>query len=904
MVSEYTYRDGYFDGHEREFRGFGYVEQRDTESDPAQLGIGLFADRPPPINGEYPQPPVVTKTWFHTGVWLDDGPNGRIVVDGGLSPEESRDAYRSLRGLMLRQEIYAEDGPLAALPYLVTEHGYEVRRLRAADGDVHGVFAAHARETIEWHSERVTSDPRIRHELVLDTDDYGHVRRSVAIGYPRRDPSAGPEQRQLLATLTEIGVANVVDQMDWYRHGVPLETRTFELAGLPTGAAPLRFEQVKPVADAAVAIAYDAQPPARASKRLVERARTCYYDSNAIPAALPWGQIDRRALAYGSFGLAFTPGLLAGLYGSRVTDALLVEGGYVALDDDPDNWWVPSGRSVPDPARFYLPGTYVDPFGSTTTLAYDVHLLVLISATDARGNVTTAETDYRVMAPVALTDANGNRSQVAFDALGRVTSLWITGKSGEGDPMSGEPTVKFDYAFYDAAARRPSVAHSQTRETHGVATTKWQHAYSYTDGAGQIVMKKVQAEPGMARQRQADGTCIDVAADPRWVGNGRTVFDNKGNPIKQYEPYFSVTSDYEDEDELVCQGVTPLLHYDPIGRLISTEHPDGAIARVEFTPWQQASYDGNDTILDEGTVWYARALDGSPAERRAANVTRSHAGTPTVTLFDAFGRAFSVTADNGGGDLAETRTTLDIEGNPLVVTDALGRACMTRAFSMLGQACHQTSIDAGERWSLADVLGQPFRRWDGRGQTIAMTYDVLRRPVGITVTPEGGSPILAEKTVWGEDAPAIVPNARGRAYQRFDGAGVATSEAFDFKGNLLSSTRQLVTDYTRSPDWSATPALDQEVFRVTTAYDALNRPTQVTSPDGSVFWPGYNEAALLDTVDVQIQGCRAAHAIRREHRLQRKGAAHANRVWLRGDDDLRLRPADVPFVYARHHADE
>jgi hypothetical protein len=32
FVSLYRYRHGYFDGEEREFRGFGYVEQTDTEA--------------------------------------------------------------------------------------------------------------------------------------------------------------------------------------------------------------------------------------------------------------------------------------------------------------------------------------------------------------------------------------------------------------------------------------------------------------------------------------------------------------------------------------------------------------------------------------------------------------------------------------------------------------------------------------------------------------------------------------------------------------------------------------------------------------------------------------------------------------------------------------------------------
>ena len=30
-------------------------------------------------------------------------------------------------------------------------------------------------------------------------------------------------------------------------------------------------------------------------------------------------------------------------------------------------------------------------------------------------------------------------------------------------------------------------------------------------------------------------------ASPRWVGSGRVVFNNKGKPVKQYEPFFSAT---------------------------------------------------------------------------------------------------------------------------------------------------------------------------------------------------------------------------------------------------------------------------------------------------------------------------------------------------------------------------
>ncbi|MFO0761899.1 MAG: hypothetical protein U0359_36000 [Byssovorax sp.] len=66
---------------------------------------------------------------------------------------------------------------------------------------------------------------------------------------------------------------------------------------------------------------------------------------------------------------------------------------------------------------------------------------------------------------------------------------------------------------------------------------------------GREVMRKVQAEPGDAPARDedrhlvhdGDGAIVMVVTDPRWVGTGRTVVDNKGNPVKQYEPFFSDT---------------------------------------------------------------------------------------------------------------------------------------------------------------------------------------------------------------------------------------------------------------------------------------------------------------------------------------------------------------------------
>ena len=50
-------------------------------------------------------------------------------------------------------------------------------------------------------------------------------------------------------------------------------------------------------------------------------------------------------------------------------------------------------------------------------------------------------------------------------------------------------------------------------------------------------------------------------------------------------------------------------------------------------------------------------------------------------------------------------------------------------YDMLGAELHQTSMDAGERWILKDVVGKPVRAWNSRFYSFRTEYDALRRPI-------------------------------------------------------------------------------------------------------------------------------------------------------------------------------
>jgi RHS repeat-associated protein len=247
---------------------------------------------------------------------------------------------------------------------------------------------------------------------------------------------------------------------------------------------------------------------------------------------------------------------------------------------------------------------------------------------------------------------------------------------------------------------------------------------------------------------------------------------------------------------------------------------------------------------------------------------------------DSLGRAFLVIAHNKVGaadEFHETRTKLDIEGQVLTVTDALGRVCQTNVYSMAGKILKDTNLDKGSRWNFHDVGGALIRRFDDRAQVFRLSYDALRRPTHLHLKPGAAAETLLQRTVYGDSAGTgitdpKVNNLRGKPIRLFDGAGRIKSESYDFKGSSLTSDRKLATAYTTTPDWTslasitnvatldstAASLLESETFTESREYDALGRVTKVTAPDNSQFIPTYNEASLLEKVDVKIRGAASA----------------------------------------------
>ena len=973
LVTTYKYHHGYFDGREREFRGFGRVDQFDSETFEDFSGPGLHGGSNLFDNNAaaYYLPPVETRSWFHTGIYFDkdspafaDGPfdyreltnrfrqefyqgddQAFTLDDHDVEIDETpHEAYRTLRGALLRSEVYAHDGsPKAAHPYTVTESRYRVKELQPKDGNHHAVYFSHQLEGLSYHYERNPADPRISQALTLEVDALGNVLKSIAIGYGRRQPDSTlptqadqDKQTRTLITYSDNSYTKAIDDPildpDNYRTSLPSETRTYELTGFKRASNATHFsfdewaENDFARLNQAVELRYEEVPDeTQEQKRLIEHIRT-YYRKNDLTELLPLGALESLALPGESYKLAFTPGLLTQVYGNRVADSMLsADGGYVHNEAD-DKWWIPSGRifyspNISDPPaqelafarqHFFLPCRTRDPFGNSAVTQYDSYDLLLRQTTDALGNRATAQHDYRLLQPSRLTDPNGNRSEVGFDTLGMVVGTAVMGKVTE---VKGESLAAFEpdltpqqrqeffadpLAFaalvlggattrivYDLdrfrATQQPPYAATIVRETHlsdplPQAGLKTQVSFSYSDGFGREIQKKLRAELGPI----VEGGPV---VNPRWVASGWTIFNNKGKAVRQYEPFFEETHEVRFGNQV---GVSSTVFYDPLVRVVATLNPNHTWGKILFDPWRQESWDVNDTVLiadpetdpdvgalfqrldedDYAPTWHAQRQDAAlgPEEEAAAAKTELHAGTPSIIHADSLGRALLTIAYNRferDAALVEekysTRTMLDIEGNQHEITDARDRIVMRYDYDMLGTRIHQASMEAGERWILNDVAGNPIHTWDSRGHQFSVTYDELRRPLNSAFREGTAASRLIARLVYGESLPnSEANNLRSKVVQLFDQAGVTTSDDYDFKGNALASRRQLATEYKSTLDWSTNPELQPETFTCRTTYDALNRPITVVAPDQSLYHPSFNEANRLEKVEVRLRGAQQA----------------------------------------------
>ncbi|NOU13041.1 MAG: hypothetical protein HOO92_03590 [Methylococcaceae bacterium] len=996
LTTEYAYHHGYWDGTEHEFRGFGRVEQRDTEvfADFHEIGLhdkGSFN----PIAVKQFSPPLETRTWFHQGpvgdefgdweeldfsgeYWADDPqalsrPQAMIDFLKALPRRQKRDALRVLRGSVLRTELYALDGSeRQPRPYTVSESLHGVRQeLAPVNPDDHrrAIFFAFglAQRTTQWERG---NEPMTQLSFMGNYDQYGQLQSQFSVAVPRgRDyRNDGESAEPYLAIYAE---TTYVQRNDAQRYMVDRVARTSAYEILNDGRT-------------SVFALWEAVRQGTLTRNIISQTLS-FYDGAAFQG-LPFGQIGNYGVVSRSESLVMPDVLLKELYRSSETvlnppeiplylkpgapvwtgeypaefRKLAAQAGYVyrlggANAISTEGYFAITARHLydfqPSTANGKGRGLLLqqhDPLGRRTVIGYDKYELLPQQVIDPLGLKTQATYDYRVLQPDTVVDANFNTSRFRFTPLGLMRATLMQGKSNVMEGDRTRPSVELSYDL---------LAFSERRQPVSVRTKQYQHHDSeadvplpqrdetietveYSDGFGRLLQTRVQSEEIRLGETtfggsilpidQTDETCSKLAFvgvrnndanQPNVLVSGWQVYDNKGRVVEKYEPFYAQGWNYAAPGDAQL-GQKAVMIYDPRGQVIRTLSPDGSEQRVLYgipsdlanpgqfapTPWKAYTYDAND--------------NAGRTHADSAQGYQQHWNTPASIVIDALGRTVQATTRNGSNpqtDWYVTRSSYDIRGNLLSVTDALGRVAFRYGYDLANRPWRTASIDAGLRRVVLDVIGNPIEQRDSKGALILHGYDEGNRPNRLWARDGLNQPLtLREVLIYGDrtesgltaDA-ARARNLLGKLYQHYDEAGRVSVPAYDFKGNPLSQTRQTISDtvllgtYQNGAqrnwaidayrlDWQAPVGstleahaqtlLDPAIYETSMSYDALNRikrmhyPLDVTGQRQELL-PVYNRAGGL--AQVKLNGQIYVQQIAYSAKGQRVLVAYGNGVMSR-----------------------
>jgi RHS repeat-associated protein len=816
LATEYRYHHGYWDGTEREFRGFGLVEQLDTEIFADYHAAGAHGPETPfePVPDRHFSPPLLTKTWFHQGPvdeetgdwqerdWSPDYWSGdpqalahtdaiNAFLQTLADPRHKRDALRTLRGSTLRTELYALDGTdRHDRPYAVTERAYGLREEsppESGETPRQRIFFPHplAQRTTQWERG---DEPMTRFVFTDDYDAYGQPRRQVSLAVPRhRDyrtaASAGAPYPGILA---ETRYAQRDEAQGYIVDRVAAST-SFEILN---DGSPTVYELYRQIQAGTV------------SRTLLGQTFN-YYDGDAF-VGLGVCQLGDFGALVRSESLVLTEEVLHEAYRDPVnpdaTDMPLYlrpEGitswpaeypqefqdqtpalaGYIFADgsDHRARGYFAHGTRVafdfhrPDVPRRGLPVTMRDPLGHDTAMAYDrpYHLLP-VQVTDAVGLTTSAEYDYRVLQPRMVKDANGNRRAVAFSPLGLVTAIAVMGKEGEsvGDTFEA-PGSRFEYDFvaFDKSPpgkRQPIFVRSIVREHHVTETDVLLPAerdatietVEYSDGFGRLLQTRTQAEDVLFGDSRFGG---GVLSADQSSATGDTVGRRRAP---------------DDPPNVIVSGWQV---YDNKGRVVETYEPFFAVGR-DFEPPGDAQFGQKATMFYDPRGQVIRTLNPDGSEQRViygipTDLTNPEqfASTPWEAYTYEANHLAPLSKGPEGTSLASAAPATHHFTPSSIVIDALGRTVLAVARNRDAPENPGDPLPAIQELrtqSTYDIRGNVLTVTDALDRVaFRYTYDLANRPWRIESIDAG--------------LRRMVLNVLGNETERRDSKGALSLQSYD-----------------------------------------------------------------------------------------------------------------------------
>ncbi|MFI1480585.1 hypothetical protein [Streptomyces sp. NPDC020747] len=309
-------------------------------------------------------------------------------------------------------------------------------------------------------------------------------------------------------------------------------------------------------------------------------------------------------------------------------------------------------------------------------------LLTRTAVTNAAGHVTTTDYNPARGASIGQSDPNGRRTDLAHDAIGRLTSVWLPDRD-----ESQTPSIKYSYLV---RTDKPVAIKTEKVEAGGSYGVEYELFDSLLRG----------------RQKQTEGPGGTRMVADAW-------YDGAGKVTKTNATYRAAGVP---SDELLIAGngavgAQSRTDYGGLGR------PTAAIALHAGTEqWRTTTrYDGELTHSDP------------PA-----------GGIATTSVTDAGGRTTALRHYHGDRPDAalgydETKYSYTPNGQLKTVTDDKSNV-WSYEYDQLGRKIKSIDPDAGTSETHYDALDRVDWTIDGNGKKVSTQYDSLSRP---TFTWEG-----------------------------------------------------------------------------------------------------------------------------------------------------------------------
>ncbi|MFJ9824276.1 ricin-type beta-trefoil lectin domain protein [Streptomyces sp. NPDC101160] len=311
-------------------------------------------------------------------------------------------------------------------------------------------------------------------------------------------------------------------------------------------------------------------------------------------------------------------------------------------------------------------------------------------STSTWDSVTTM--DVRRNLPLTVKDQNLKTTTETYDALGRLTAVWLPGRTPAANPNAD---MTFGYGVSNQA---------------GVPSTTTTNKLT-KDGDTPVYVKSVDILDGFARTRQTQTSPANPAYTGRLVSD--TLLDSQGRTRTSNAPWYNDASGPTGTLLPSAEGSIPSqtrTTYDGLGRAVVTASWSNNVEQSRTTT-DYKGVDRTDVVPPKGSAPTTTLTDGRGHTTELWQYT-----TPTATGLPA--------------DATVTRYTYTVDGNPLTRKDAAGNT-WSYGYDQRGRQITATDPDTGTTTQTWDAAGRLGSTTNGKGQTVTFTYDLIGRKAGM-----------------------------------------------------------------------------------------------------------------------------------------------------------------------------